>query len=53
MTVAYRDESTLRLSMRGEPWRLSYSAFFLPAFCSVYSIHLRADLSKGQGSFFI
>ena len=26
---------------------------FFPAFCSVYSVHLRAVLSKGQGSFFI
>ena len=26
---------------------------FFPAFCSVYSIQLRAAQSKGQGSFFI
>ena len=26
---------------------------FFPAFCSVYSAHLRATLSKDQGSFFI
>ena len=29
------------------------TAFFLLEICSVYSTHLRAGLSKGQGSFFI
>ena len=35
------------------PWQLSLSAFFLPAFSSVFHAYLSSSLSKSQDSFFI
>ena len=53
LTVAYWRKSNQHLSWRREPWHLSDSAFFLPAFCSVYSTYLNSVLSKSQGNLFI
>ena len=63
LTISNNLHSTMKWWLTGKdsayltwwlaPWHLSNYAFFLPAFCSVYSTYLNPALSKTQGSFFI